>query len=73
MILLNVKYPKGEIVWTSYLSSSGILLYMITSKPARDYYFLYEVSCDGNLKKLGRAKSPTELEEKFEIKNKLQV
>ena len=49
------------------------LLYnqILTSKPARDFYFLYEVLEDGSLKKLGKARSPTELEEKFDVKSRM--
>lgn len=42
-------------------------MFIITSKESsRDYYFLYEL-VDGPFKKLGRARSPKELEEKFEV------
>ena len=61
-----MKYPKGEIVWVSYYNSDKELLFIMTSKPIRDYYFLYEV-INGEFTKKGRAKTPTELEEKFNI------
>lgn len=44
----------------------------MTSKPIRDFYFLYEV-VDGEFKKLGKAKNPTELEEKFKVRDKMSV
>lgn len=66
-----MQYPKGEIVWTGYYNLSHQLRFIITSKPSRDYYFLYEV-VDGTFKKLGKAKTPTELEEKFKICDKLR-
>jgi hypothetical protein len=47
----------------SYQKSDGTPSFILTSKPARDFYFLYEVLDDGSLKKLGKARSPTELEE----------
>lgn len=59
-------YPKGEQVWVSYYNSAHELLFVLTSKPTRDFYYLYEVK-DGRLNKLGKAKSPTELEEKFKV------
>lgn len=65
-------YPKGERVWTSYYNSSHELLFIITSKSTRDFYFLYEV-VDGAFKKIGKAKSPLELEEKFKIHEKMQA
>ena len=62
---MNVRYPKGETVWVTYHSSGGSPALFITSKPARDFYYLYEVLQDGAVKKLGRAKTPVELEEKY--------
>lgn len=67
-----MKYPKGEIVWVSYYNSNKELLFIMTSKPIRDFYFLYEV-VDGEFKKLGKAKNPTELEEKFKVRDKMSV
>jgi len=67
-----MKYPKGETVWVSYYNSNKELLFIITSKPIRDFYFLYEV-VDGEFKKLGKAKNPTELEEKFKVRDKMSV
>lgn len=61
-----MKYPKGETVWVSYYNSDAELLFIITSKAIRDYYFLYEV-VDGEFKKRGKAKNPTELEERFNV------
>ena len=65
-------YPKGEQVWTSYCNSSHELLFIVTSKPTRDFYFLYEL-VDGVFKKLGKAKSPLELEEKFNIHERMRA
>lgn len=61
---MNIKYPKGEIVWVSYYNTEHELQYIITSKPVRDFYFIYKYE-NGDFKKLGRSKSPVELEEKF--------
>ena len=65
-------YPKGEQVWTRYYNSSHELLFIITSKDIRDYYFLYEF-VDGTFKKLGKAKSPLELEERFNVLKRMQT
>lgn len=65
-------YPKGEQVWTRYCDSSHELLFIITSKSMRDYYFLYELA-DGTFKKLGKAKSPLELEERFNVLKRMQT
>ena len=61
-----MRYPRGEIVWIGYYNKDHKLLFVITSKPARDYYFLYGVE-NGELKKLGRAKTPIELEAKYKV------
>ena len=67
-----MNYPKGEKVWVSYRTENGELRFILTSKQqSRDVYFLYEV--DGNsFKKLGKSKSPLELEEKFNVQDKLR-
>lgn len=65
--MTDIKYPKGERVFTGYYNRAGELLYIMTSKdPAREYYFLYQ-NVDGALKKLGKAREPPELEQKFGI------
>lgn len=61
-----MKYPAGEIVWVGYYNGSGDLRYIITSKPTRDWYFLYEVVEDG-FKKLGRDKEPPALVRKYGV------
>lgn len=44
---------------------------LFTSKDSRDFYFLYEL-VDGNFRKLGKARSPTELEEKFRVYQRME-
>ena len=68
----NLVYPKGERVWVGYYTKDHDLLFIMTSKESRDFYYLYEL-IDGNFQKLGRAKSPQELEEKFEVDKRLGV
>lgn len=58
-------FPKGETVWERIYSSSHELRYIVTSKPARDFYFLYELTPAG-FKKLGKAVSPADLKAKVE-------
>ena len=66
----DIKCPKGEMVWVRYCSSSGDTRFVLTSKTMnRDFYYLYEV-IDGKLNKLGRGRNPSELEGKFDVKNK---
>lgn len=64
---MKIKYPKDEIVWCSYYSKSGDMKFIMTSKPQRDFYFLYEIEGDNTLRKLGRAKTPKELEKKHKV------
>lgn len=63
--------PKGEVAWMGYYDTAHNLKFLVTSKSNnRDFYFLYEV-VDGALKKLGKSRSPKELEEKFNIWKKV--
>lgn len=67
----KINIPKGEIHWVTYRSSNGKPKYLITSKPMRDTYFLYEVKEGGTIKKLGKSPSPAELEENYEVREKI--
>lgn len=64
------KIPKDERVWVSYNSPGGKTRFVITSKPAREKYLLYEIS-DDMAKKLGMSISPGELVEKYDVMKKL--
>lgn len=66
----KIKYPKGETVWQTYQNTSEEVKFIITSKPSRDAYFLYELIGD-EFKKVGKAKTPTKLVETYDVKNKL--
>lgn len=63
--------PKGEHAFTGYYNRDGILLFVITAKAARDYYYLYEVK-DEVYKKLGRSKNPLELVEKYHVMERMR-
>jgi len=62
---MKIKYPKNEIVWVRYISESSDPIYIITSKQIRDWYYLYKINSDGTLERIGRAKTPSELESKY--------
>ena len=62
----EVKFPRGELVWEQVFER-GRLKYVVTSKPARDFYFLYEVR-NGVLSKIKKAKSPAELISSMEVR-----
>jgi len=68
---MEIKYPKGETVWVSYQRIDGTPVCILTSKQARDFYFLYEVLEDGSVKKLGKDRSPKVLEEKFDVRKRM--
>lgn len=55
--------PKSEHIWTKIVMNVNNVYY-ITSKNIGDYYFLYKLNGDKAVK-LGKAKSPLELEEKY--------
>ena len=52
---------KDEIRWVSYYDAEKNLKYVVTSNKDGTMHYLY----DGNYNKLGRAKSPLELQEKY--------
>lgn len=65
-------YPKGERVWVKYCNEKQELMFIVTTKEStKDFYYLYEFK-DGKFKKLGKSRSPRELEEKFEINEKIR-
>lgn len=67
-----LQYPKGETVWVGIYNKSNELKFIITSKEtSREFYFLYELE-DGKFRKLGRSRSPKDLEKKFEVDKKLK-
>ncbi len=56
--------PKGETVWEQVFDKTGALRYLITSKPARDWYTLYEAAPDKLIRR-GKARTPPELHDKY--------
>ena len=69
---MAVKCPSKERVWWLYRNTKGENLFLMTSKKnSRDYYYLYKVLPDDSLEKLGRAKIPTELEDRFAVIEKM--
>lgn len=69
--LAEPKYPKGERVWVGYYNAEHELCFILTSKESREFYFLYEL-VDGEFKKLGKARTPKELEDKFEVSKRMR-
>lgn len=56
--------PKTETIWVTYTSEKGEVYHTTAKTNNRDYYYLYKM-VDGKAQKLGRARTPTELEKKF--------
>jgi hypothetical protein len=68
---MDIKIPKGEHAWMGYYNKEDELLFLLTSRENdRSWFFLYE-NRDGELKKLGKAHTPTELEEKYKVTEKM--
>lgn len=65
-----MKCPKGEIEWVVYHNSKNEPCFLVTSKENREYYFLYKAE-NNVLTKLGKARTPSELEKKFNIIDQL--
>lgn len=63
-------FPTKEKVWVHYSDKTGNLKFIITSTPTRDQYMLYELK-NNKFVRLGKATSPTELEEKFKVHQQL--
>lgn len=60
--------PKTETIWVTYRAGDGKTYYTTAKTLNRDYYYLYKL-VDGKAQKLGKARNPIELEEKFIYKN----
>lgn len=59
-----MKIPKAEIQWTQYQKEGSVATHIMTSNEQRTLYYLYEIKGNDYIK-LGKAKTPLELEEKF--------
>lgn len=59
----GIQIPSNERVWMQIRTRHGAVYY-VTSKDDRQFYFLYKEE-NGVVEKLGKSKSPKELEEKY--------
>ena len=62
---------RTERIWTDYIDKRGVKRFVMTSSQNRDWYFLYGLS-NGSFIKLGKDRSPTKLEERFSVDEKLR-
>ena len=68
----KMPFPKGETVWVCYCGADGALKFIVTTKAGnRDYYFLYEWKNE-KFVKLGKSRSPVDLEERYKVPEKLR-
>ena len=67
---MSIKYPKNERLLHSFTDIHGNLRYIITDKKIKDGYYLYELKGDSFVK-LGKGKTPIELEKKYKFKQNL--
>lgn len=68
----ELKYPVGEMAWVRYKNRKGEIVSIITSKESRDWYYLYDLVGDKFVKR-GKAKSPPELVEKFNVYERMMA
>ena len=69
---MSCKPPKGERALVGYYNADGKRLFLLTEKSKSDgWFYLYEDIGEGEIKKLGKAHSPPELEEKFKVIEKM--
>ena len=61
--------PKTEKVWEEIITQDGSVYYITSKENDRSYYSLYKID-NNNAVKLGKAKSPTDLENKYINKEK---
>lgn len=56
--------PKSEKIWVKRTTASGEVYYTTSKENDRSVYYLYKMDGDKAVK-LGKSKSPTELEQKY--------
>lgn len=56
--------PKSEKIWVKRITVSGEVYYITSKENDRGVYYLYKMNGDKAVK-LGKSKSPTELEQKY--------
>lgn len=56
--------PKSERIWVKRITGNGKVYYITSKDNDRSYYFLYKME-NGRAEKLGKSKSPLDLENKY--------
>ena len=72
MKTIGITPPKGERTWAGYYRD-GAPLFLLTGKErGGEYFTLYEIT-EGSLTRLGRGRTPPELEHRFRIRARMGV
>lgn len=58
--------PKNEVVWVEIVANNGNEYYITSKMDDRSWYFLYGVTDDGEVVKLGKNKNPMVLENRID-------
>lgn len=64
------EFGAGETCWVRYYTAEKEPIFAVTSKAARDAYYLYEYK-DGTAVKIGKDKDAGELVRKHGVQNKM--
>ena len=64
------EFGAGETCWACYYTAAKEPMFAVTSKAARDVYYLYEYK-DGTAVKIGKDKDAGELVRKHGVQNKM--
>jgi len=69
----GMKTPRNEIVWTRYHDADGNERFIVTSKPSRDIYYLYETVGDAYVRVGKGMTSPIDLENKHGVADRIGI
>jgi len=64
---MEINIPKNETGMVLYRNRQGIPVFLLTTKQQLDFYYLYSVSETGAVTKLGKSRSPKELEVRHDV------
>lgn len=66
-----IEYPKSERVMVGYYDAEDKLRFIITCKPSRDFYFLYQFS-SGKFTRLGKDTDPGKLIARYKVLDEIR-
>ena len=62
---------RNEIKYWQYRNRNGDPIFQLTSNETRTRYYLYEYDSEGGWRKLGSAKTPIDLEERYNVEDRM--